>query len=322
MKNKKKTAFLFPGQGAQYIGMGKDFYSEFNIAKHIFQEADDFLNYKISDLMFNGDLKTLIKPNICQLAIYINSIAILEVIKNEFNLKCDFSSGLSLGEYSALYASGIISFIEGLKLLHKRSALMSSSCKKNKGSMAAVIGEGDESIKSLIDFLQKKGKEIWIANYNAPNQTVISGNKKDLIDVQNIFLEKGFKRFLLLNVEGAFHSKLMIDAETQFADFIKDFNFHNTNNYNIIMNFNAKIPTSIDDIKFNLIKQISNSVKWMQSIKLIQELGAQIYIEIGCGNVLTKLNKSNKILGTSIFINSIKDLHKIDMIMKEEFADS
>ena len=214
-----KVAFLFPGQGAQYVGMGKDFYHSFQAARNIFEEADEILGYSLSKIIFEGPNEVLTETFNAQLAIFVTSVAILQVVEQEQpDLKPSVCSGLSLGEYTALYASGRLDFKETLLLVRERARLMNEACERTKGTMAAVLGLSAEEIKEAV----KEIDSVWIANFNAPGQTVISGNLDGIEKASSLLKEKEARRVLPLTVHGAFHSGLMQSARDGLTPFVRN----------------------------------------------------------------------------------------------------
>jgi len=280
------TVFLFPGQGSQYCGMGKDLYDNFHIAKEIFNEADDVLNMKISDICFEGDEEKLKQTQYTQPAIAVVSIACLEVLKSETDIIPKFVAGHSLGEYSALYSAGVLTFEQTMKFLRERGRLMSSS---KDGGMAAVIG-GDESlIQQAVNEVKNIGY-VGVANYNSQAQTVITGDKKALDRVGEILTEKGVKRFIPLAVSGAFHSEMMRDISVDFKNYIDNFEISDAK-IPVITNVDAEFETKKENFKEKMVKQLYTSVYWYQSILKMNDNGIKRYIELGPGRVLTGLNK-------------------------------
>jgi len=266
--------------------MGKDLYDNFHIAKEIFNEADDVLNMKISDICFEGDEEKLKQTQYTQPAIAVVSIACLEVLKSETDIIPKFVAGHSLGEYSALYSAGVLTFEQTMKFLRERGRLMSSS---KDGGMAAVIG-GDESlIQQAVNEVKNIGY-VGVANYNSQAQTVITGDKKALDRVGEILTEKGVKRFIPLAVSGAFHSEMMRDISVDFKNYIDNFEISDAK-IPVITNVDAEFETKKENFKEKMVKQLYTSVYWYQSILKMNDNGIKRYIELGPGRVLTGLNK-------------------------------
>lgn len=302
----KNIAFIFPGQGSQKVSMGKDFYDNFSVSKEVFDKADLLLNYKLTDIMFYGPKDKLDLTQNSQLAIFVNSIAILKAIQEKFpQISPKISAGLSLGEYSALFASNKLSFDELIFLIQKRAAFMDSACKKNPGKMAAIINLGLDQIEDVI----KNFEDLWIANVNTQNQIVISGKKESIEKAALVLKEKGAKRAVVLDVQGAFHSPYMKSAEDNLKDEILRVNFLDSN-IDIVMNVTAKEPKDTSNLKTNLIKQVSSTIKWEESIKNMDEK-IDIFIEIGSKS-LTNMNRKIGVKAKSITIEKISDLKELD----------
>ena len=280
-----KYAQVFPGQGSQFIGMGKDLFDQFEEAKKYFLQANKILDFKITEIMFEGNQKDLTETNIAQPAIFIHSI-----IESKFNKKkggIAAVAGHSLGEFSALVASNSISFQDGLKLVKIRANEMKKACEINPGTMAAVIGLDDETVKKCC----LKIKEVVVpANYNCPGQVVVSGEKRAIINLTRILNERGARRVIPLNVGGAFHSPLMLPAKKELEKYIQKIKFKKPL-YPIYQNSVGKGVLSVEEIKKNLVDQLVSPVLWTQSINQMITDGIKNYIEIGPGKVLRGLIK-------------------------------
>jgi [acyl-carrier-protein] S-malonyltransferase len=292
-----KTAFIFPGQGAQYVGMGKDFYHSFLVAKETFQEADELLQVNLSRLIFEGPETELTQTKNSQLAIFVTSVAILRTVEQQLpSLKPAIVSGLSLGEYTALYASGRLSFEDTLLLVQKRSFFMNEACEKTSGTMAAVLGLDSKAIEETVKGI------VLVANYNAPGQIVISGTIEGIAKATVLLKEKGAKRVLPLNVHGAFHSPLMKYAEEQLKPYIDKAPILE-NGLPLVMNVPGALSSNI---RANLIAQVTHPVRWEQGILAMKGLGVEQFIEIGCGKTLAGLNR--KMEAPTVSIDQVNDL--------------
>ncbi len=278
-------AYLFSGQGSQFIGMGKNLYKKSNIAKKIFKLSNDILGFNITSIMFNGPKNILQKTENAQLSIYIYSV-ILSKIDNKFYP--DMVAGHSLGEFSALASINVFSFENGLKLVNKRASLMKKICDKIKGCMVAILGLKDNIIE---DICNSYGNGVVTpSNYNTPGQLVISGEYNYVKKVCSILKKKGAKKIFYLPVSGAFHSPIMKPIEKKFSSIINKMTFK----YPICpiyQNINGIPVKDTFDIKKNLVRQLTNPVKWKQSIKNMYFNGAKEFIEIGEKNILKKMIK-------------------------------
>lgn len=308
-----KTAFIFPGQGSQYVGMGKDLYEKYNAAKKIFDEFDFILNKDISKMCFDGSEEELKQTINSQPAILAVSIAAYEAFKSVCNIVPDYLAGHSLGEYSALYAGGVINLPEIIKLVQKRAELMSNA---PSGSMSAVLGMDDAKLQQLLLESSSEGV-ICAANYNTPDQTVISGETKAVNKANDLAKSLGAKRVIPLAVSGAFHSPLMKPISNNFAKFVNDTNVNDAHTP-IITNTNA-LPT-IDKAEFSskMVKQLYSSVYWKQTISYMVNQGVDTFIEIGPGKVLTGMIK--KICATAKVYN-IYDAESLERVLNEYTAE-
>lgn len=281
-------AYVFPGQGAQFPGMGKDLYEQYEWARKLFDEADSILGFKITDIMFEGSEADLRRTDITQPAVFIHSIAVARSLGEEF--KPDMVAGHSLGEFSALVACGALSFADGLKLVAKRASAMQKACETVPGTMAAIIGLADEKVESVCAGLNAKGLVVVPANYNSPGQVVISGSKEGIDAACPLMQEAGAKRALPLTVGGAFHSPLMTPAKDELEKAISETPF-NRPICPIYQNVDAKPYTDPDEIRQNLVTQLNSPVRWTQSVLNMIADGATDFTECGPGTVLTNLIK-------------------------------
>lgn len=305
---------MFPGQGAQYVGMGRDFFDSFACAREIFEEADDILKQKLSALIFNGTENELALTQNSQLSIYIVSAAILKVIQQEVTGTPLLCLGLSLGEYSALLAANYFTFSEGLQLVQKRGEGMHHSCIKNPGGMAAVLGLDSSIVEQIVAELTQD--EVWSANFNSPGQVVIAGSLEGIEIATNALKAKGAKRVIPLQVEGAFHTPYMEEAKQSLALEIAKVNWQNPTN-SVVMNVSGTFAKDLEAVKQNLILQVVSPVRWEKSIMEASN-HCEIFVEIGCGKTLTGLNKKisanmGKILET-YSIEKVEDLKNLCQI--------
>lgn len=278
-------AYVFPGQGAQFSGMGKDLYENSQIAKDLFEKANEILGFRITDIMFDGTDEELRQTKVTQPAIFLHSVILAKTLGNDF--KPDMVAGHSLGEFSALVAAGALSFEDGLKLVYQRAMAMQEACEAQPSTMAAILGLDDEIVENICNDIDDV---VVAANYNSPGQIVISGSFSGIDTAIQKLNDAGAKRALKLNVGGAFHSPLMEPAAEKLADAINNTDF-NEPVCPIYQNVSAKPVNNVSEIKDNLIKQLTAPVKWTQIMKNMIEDGATSYTEVGPGNVLQGLVK-------------------------------
>lgn len=309
----KKFALIFPGQGAQKPGMGKDLYENSTAAKNVFDTADRVLGYKISELCFNGSEEDLMKTINSQPCILTVSLAALEALKEKTNVNIACTAGHSLGEYAALYAAGAIDLETVLKLIQKRANLMNEAAEKTNGSMAAVLGLDNETVINITEGLEN----VSVANYNSPGQVVITGDKEEINKNLDKFKEAGAKRVLPLAVSGAFHSPLMKGAAEEFVEFVNQFEFKGTQ-VPVYTNVDANAETKGEEFKNKLPKQIYSSVLWTQTINNIEKEGITDFIEIGPGKVLAGLNKKINAELTTLNIFDYESLMNVAEELKEK----
>ncbi len=285
----KKIAFLFPGQGSQVSGMGKDLYEKYDAAKKVFETADKVLGFKISEICFNGTDEELKMTKNSQPAILATSLACLEALKSEIDIVPVATAGHSLGEYGALYTAGVLDMGDAIAITGKRAELMNDAANATNGSMAAVIGLTPDEILEGLKELQNEGV-ISVANYNSPAQTVITGEKELIEKSVDILKAKGAKRVIPLAVSGAFHSELMASASEKFADFVKDYNFKNAE-IPVYENVDGMPITDGEELKKRVPAQIRSSVYWTETINGMINEGITTFVELGAGKVLAGLNK-------------------------------
>jgi len=301
------TTFVFPGQGSQFVGMSKDFYENFTIAKTTFEEIEDYTKINLKEIIFEDNKNKLNLTNYTQIAIFTASLSIFKTYQNEKDLKLDSINtmlGHSLGEYSALACSEKLSLKDCSIILKQRGELMNSAIKPNETGMAALIGLSASEVQNIID---KNNLNIQIANDNSQMQIVVSGNHINLDQSMPIFLDNKIKKFIKLNVSAAFHSNYMLEAQKNLSIEIDKLNFIQ-NNVNIVSNFNAKISNENLDIKESLKNQMSNKVRWTESIINLEKYGENSIIEIGPGKILSGLIKRISPNFAIKTVNSISDL--------------
>lgn len=285
----KKIAFLFPGQGSQVSGMGKDLYEKYDSAKKVFETADKVLGFKISEICFNGTDEELKMTKNSQPAILATSLACLEALKSEIDIVPVATAGHSLGEYGALFTAGVLDMGDAIAITGKRAELMNDAANATNGSMAAVIGLTPDEILEGLKELQNEGV-ISVANYNSPAQTVITGEKELIEKSVDILKAKGAKRVIPLAVSGAFHSELMASASEKFAEFVKDYNFKNAE-IPVYENVDGMPITDGEELKRRVPAQIRSSVYWTETINGMINEGITTFVELGAGKVLAGLNK-------------------------------
>ena len=276
-------AFVFPGQGAQFVGMGKDLYESNPLAKELFEKANDILGYRITDIMFDGTDEDLKQTKVTQPAVFLHSVISAICMGDEF--KPDMTAGHSLGEFSALVAAGALSFEDGLRLVYARAMAMQKACDAAPSTMAAIIGLPDEKVVEVCQAVSTDDSVVVAANFNCPGQIVISGNVEAVKLACEKMKEAGAKRALPLNVGGAFHSPLMQPAKEELQKAIEQTEVK-APKCPVYQNVDALSHTDPEEIKANLIAQLTSSVRWTESVKHMIADGADDFTECGPGKAL------------------------------------
>lgn len=302
-----KIAFIFPGQGAQSVGMGKDIYENSSVAKKVYDRFDEIIGRKLTDICFEGPEDSLKQTINTQPAILATSIALLEVLKEKLDIKPDYVAGHSLGEYGALYTADVLSLDDTIKAIAKRAELMSHA---KSGSMAAVLGLSQNLLEEIISTVDGV---VSIANYNTPEQLVITGEEDAVSKVSSLASEKGAKRVIPLAVSGAFHSALMKPAGEEFAQFVKELKFNDAS-IPVVTNVDAEETTQGSDFEEKMPRQIYSSVYWTQIIQHMISQGVDTMIEIGPGSVLMGLNRK---ISRDIKTYNVSNSEAIEKVVNE-----
>lgn len=295
-----KQAFVFPGQGSQFPGMGKEHYENSAFAKKLFEQANETLGFRISDIMFSGSEEDLKQTRVTQPAVFLHSVI---AYKSIGDAKPDMVAGHSLGEFSALVANGVLSFEDGLKLVSIRASAMQKACEAQPSTMAAVLALDDDKVEAICaEVTAETGEVVVPANYNCPGQLVISGSLKGVEIACERMKAAGAKRALVLPVGGAFHSPLMAPARAELKEAIDSTTFY-TPTCPVYQNVVAKAVMDREEIKQNLIDQLTGAVRWTQSVQAMIGNGATKFVEAGPGKVLQgliqKVNKEVEVSGVS-----------------------
>lgn len=304
-----KIAFIFSGQGAQYNGMGKELYDNFEVCRNVFDSADNALGFKISELCF-GENDDLNKTEFTQPAILTMSIAAAKLME-EKGVKADYAAGLSLGEYSALVESGVLDFSDAVQLVRKRGRFMTEAVPAGEGAMAAVLNLSAELIQEACEEASDLGR-VMIANYNCPGQIAIAGDKAAVEKAEKIVIEKGAKRAVRLNVSGPFHTSLLKPASDRLNSELKNIKI-NDMKIPVVTNLTGDLINDKNDIVDILTKQVMNPVKWEQSINRLIELGADTFIELGPGKTLSSFVKK---ISKKVKVFNVEDIKTLEKTMK------
>jgi [acyl-carrier-protein] S-malonyltransferase len=290
--------------------MGKDFCDNFATARQTFEEANDILGRDLASIIFNGPEGELTETHNSQTAIYVTSIAILRVLQ-ELNpdFKAGIAAGLSLGEYTALTAAGMLPFEKCLPLVQLRGKLMSAACESTEGTMAVVLGLSAEEVEAVVAEVAMP-QDLWAANFNCPGQVVISGTTRGIEAGKEAALAKGAKRVLPLSVHGAFHSGLMRSAEEELKPAVMEAPIEMTETL-LAMNVTGTFAGSLDEVRENLVRQVTSPVRWEQCIRSIDKQGTTLFVEIGCGKTLAGFNKRIKPTAATISIETVADLDQL-----------
>ena len=310
-----KLAFVFPGQGAQAVGMGKDFCEQYEVAKKLFKEADEALGYSIKDMCFEGPAEDLKLTANTQPAILTMSVIANEIMK-EHGIQPDVVGGHSLGEYSALVAADVLDFQDAVLLVHKRGQFMQEAVPVGQGGMAAIIGLADEVIVDACDKATKAAGEVQAVNFNCPGQTVIAGTTAGVEAAVEILKEAGAKKAVILPVSAPFHSTLMKPAAEKLAAELDKVDIRDAK-IPVVSNFTGKLENTAAEIKANLVAQADHPVKWIDCVKTMQEFGADTFVEAGPGKTLCGFNRRIDKSLTSMNVENLESLQKTLDYFKE-----
>ncbi len=306
-------SFLFPGQGAQAIGMGSDIFGEFSEACKVYERADKILGYDLSRFCFEGPLEQLNTTTISQPALFVTSAAILEVLKSRYSggeFQADVTAGLSLGEYTAVYAAGVISFEDAVQLVQKRGEAMQSASDSSDGGMVGIIGLEDEQVIALCE--EARCSDILEAvNFNCPGQVVLSGSKSACERAKELAEQYGAIKAIQLDVAGAFHTEMMGSAAELLGEALEDVEIKEPSDTKIISNITAGYYGSVEEIKEGLIKQLTSPILWQKCMERLLSEGIEDFYEIGSGRVLTglmrRIHRKTKVVNVSN-AESVKNL--------------
>lgn len=309
-----KVAFIFPGQGSQFVGMGMDFYEKYEGSRRVFDEANEALNMDLKSICFNGSEEELRKTENTQPAILATSIAMLKALEAE-GIDCEYTAGLSLGEYSSLVMSGSLEFKDALKIVKERGKIMQEAVPAGVGGMAAIIGMDKEFLPLILERTKEYGI-VEIANYNSPDQTVLSGEVQGIKMACEEALKLGAKRAIELPVSAPFHSSLLIPAGEKLKRLFEDIEIQDSTK-KMISNVDGKVIQNSDEVIDKLIDQVSKSVLWQQSMELMINEGVDTFIEIGPGRSLTGFTKRiGKAMGKDVTALSIRDISSFEKAVR------
>lgn len=307
-----KTAFLFPGQGAQVVGMGKDVCEVFAEAALIYEKANEVVGFDLRKVCFDGPEEDLNTTTISQPAIFVTSAAILEVLRNNSAIKADVAAGLSLGEYSALYAAGVISFEDGLRLVQKRGQAMQAAADATDGGMVSIIGLDEEKVNELCQEASE-GEVLAGVNYNCPGQIVVSGSKGACKRAEALAEKYGAMKAISLTVAGAFHTSMMSSAADTLGNAIANSNVGEPGDVKVVANINAEYYQSGKQIVEGLVAQLTGAILWQKCMEKLLAESVEDFYEIGPGRVLTglmrRINRKTK-------VNNISSLDAINKLLK------
>jgi len=308
----KKVAFLFPGQGAQYPGMGKDFFEEFEAAREVFLAADEVLGFDLTSLVFDGTKEDLKKTEVTQPAVMTTSMAVFMVLKKHYQLVPQGSAGLSLGEYSALTASGVFNLEDSLRLVQKRARLMQEGVPEGKGSMAAVLGLSRDKVEEACQEAEKLGI-VSPANFNCPGQIVLAGEKDAVEKAAQLARDKGAKRTALLPMSVPSHCALLKPAGDKLEEVLSKYTPGDLT-FPVVSNVKAEYYKTGEEVKELLPSQLSNPVLWEESIKLLIKDGFNVFVEVGPGNTLTGFMKK---IDRGVLCYPVGDIPALEKLLKE-----
>jgi len=309
-----KTAFLFPGQGAQVVGMGKDIADAFKVAADVFEKANDIAGFDLRKMCFEGPEDELNTTTMSQPAIYVTSAAILEVIRTNSisgSIKPDIVAGLSLGEYTALYAAGLVSFEDGLKLVQKRGQAMQAASDSSKGGMVCIIGLEEDKVKELCAEASQ-GEPLTGVNFNCPGQIVVSGSLSACERAEQLAEKHGAMKAVKLAVAGAFHSEYMNPAAQELSQALGQCKISDPSEIKVVANINSQYYSDADDIKTGLVKQLTCPILWQKCMEKLLAEGVEDYYEIGPGKVLTGLMRR---INRKIKVNNISNLRMLEKLL-------